>query len=190
MIRHNLTNYSELARKLCEEIFGSQKNFYAVKAALMRFSSKIRKRENELEGKVLEILKDTSITIMNKVVVLISTAPLVIDAISSVKSGNCYTYIATQQNAKKSKYPKNILHMKQNLNLFVLSSPFQIENTAGVISTILHLLASEGINVQEFISCYTDTLLVINEADSAKAYELLSELTDAKPINSTLKVSK
>jgi len=35
-------------------------------------------------------------------------------------------------------------------------------------------LSSEGINVVEFISCYTDTLLVVKEADTAKAYELLS----------------
>ncbi|VVB98311.1 ACT domain protein [uncultured archaeon] len=72
---------------------------------------------------------------------------------------------------------KSIIQAEENLNLFILSSSPDIEDTPGVISTVLHLLAAEGINVHEFISSYTDTLLVIREADTSRAYELLSALT-------------
>lgn len=177
MLKYDLVNYSRLSRRLCREIFGSQKSFYAVKAALMRLGSKIRKKEGELEGKVLEVLKNTSISIRNKVIVLISSAPLGIDTISSVKSGNFYTYIAEQKEAAKVMRSRSIISTEENLNLFILSSTPEIESTPGVISTVLHLLAAEGINVHEFISSYTDTLLVIREADTSRAYELLSSLT-------------
>lgn len=177
MLKYGLVNYSRLARKLCKEIFGSQKNFYAVKAALMRLGFKIRKREGEMEEKILEVLKNTSISIRNKVVVLISSAPLEISAVSSVKSGHFYSYIAERREAQRAMRSKSVISVEENLNLFVLSSTPEIETTPGVISLILHLLAAEGINVHEFISSYTDTLLVISEADTSRAYELLSELT-------------
>ncbi len=169
MLKYDLVNYSRLARRLCRDIFSSQSNFYAVKAALMRLGSRIRKKEGEMEGKVLEVLKSTSISIRNKVVVLISSSPLEISAISSVKSGHFYTYIAEQRDAQRAMRAKGVLAAEENLNLFVLSSGPEIESTPGVISTVLHMLAAEGINVQEFISSYTDTLLVIKEADTSRA---------------------
>lgn len=177
MLKYDLANYSRLARRLCREMFGSQRKFYAVKAALMRLGSKIRKKEGEMEGRVLDVLKSTSITIRNKVVVLISSAPLDISAISYVKSGHFHTYIAEQREAAKASHSKSLISTEENLNLIVLSSSKDIENTPGVISTLLHLLAAEGINVNEFISSYTDTLLVVKESDTSRAYELLSSLT-------------
>ncbi|MEW6528845.1 MAG: hypothetical protein AB1391_03080 [Candidatus Micrarchaeota archaeon] len=177
MLKYNLVNYSRLARKLSKEIFNTRSNFYAIKAALIRLGEKIRKKESDTEAKVLGILKNTTISIKNKIGVIITNAPVEINSISSVKSGNFYTYIAEQREIKKIKCVKNIISLEENLNLFILSSTFDIENTPGVISTILHMLAVEDINVCEFISSYTDTLLVIKEADNARAYELLSALT-------------
>ncbi len=177
MLRHDLVNYSRLSRRFCRDIFGTQKNFYAVKAALMRLGAKIRKKEGEMEGRVLEVLKNTTISIRNKVVVLISSAPLEIQAISSVKSGHFYAYIAEKREAAKAMRSKTVISAEENLNLFILSSSQEIEKTPGVISTVLHMLAAEGINVHEFISSYTDTLLVINEVDTSRAYELLSSHT-------------
>lgn len=176
MLKYDLVNYSRLARKLCRDIYGSQANFYAAKAALMRMAPKIRKKEGEIEGKALEVLKNTSLTIRSKVVVLVSSSQLQLEAISSVKSGRFYVYIAARRDAKKAMRSKSVVLSEDNLNLFILSSGTEIETTPGVISTILHLLAAEGINVREFISSYTDTLLVIKEADTSRAYELLSSL--------------
>ncbi len=177
MLKYDLVNYSRLARRLCRDIFRSQDYFHAVKVALIRLSSRIRKKEGEMEGKVLEVLKKSTITIRNKVVVLISSAPLQLNAISSVKSGNFYTYIAECGETQKAMRSKSVISAEENLNLFVLSSSPDIENTPGVISTVLHMLAAEGINVNDFISSYTDTLLVIRESDTSRVYELLSSLT-------------
>jgi len=176
MLKYDLVNYSRLARKLCKDIFNSQSGFYAVRAALMRMAPRLRKREGDMEGKVLEVLKRTKLTIKSKVAVVIASAPLSIDAISHVKSGESYTYIAEQHEISRVLRSKSIISVEQNQNLFILSSSPDIETTPGVISNILYLLATEGINVSEFISAYTDTLLVIKEADTSRAYDILSSL--------------
>ncbi len=64
-----------------------------------------------------------------------------------------------------------------NLNLIVIHSPPAVEETPGVISHMLNSLASEGINVVEFVSCYTDTIFVVKGSNAAKAYEILQKLT-------------
>ena len=65
---------------------------------------------------------------------------------------------------------------ESNLNLISIHSPEELEDVPGVIAHILNSLAMEGINVVEFISCYTDTLLVVRQPDTARAYEMLSSL--------------
>ena len=70
------------------------------------------------------------------------------------------------------------LEMEKNLNLITIESPEELEEVPGVISHMLGALASEGVNVVEFISCYTDTLLVIRETDTEKAYRLLAALME------------
>lgn len=177
MLKYDLVNYSKLARKICREAFGSQANFYAVKAALTRMGPKIRRKEEELERNVLSVLRNTSINIKNKIVVIVSSRPLEIDAISVFKARNFSTYITEKSEAAKVIRAGGIISVEENLNLFMLSSSAEIESTPGVISTLLHTLAADGINVREFISSYTDTMLVIKEADTSRAYELLSALT-------------
>src|SRR3989338_3517354 len=66
--------------------------------------------------------------------------------------------------------------IEETMNLITIESSEDIEDTPGVVSLILNSLAFEGINIVEFISCYTDTLLVVNEADTTKAYEVLNSL--------------
>lgn len=178
MIKSNVVNYSKLARKLADEIFKDKSKFYAVKASLMRISVKLRKKEDEIETKVLKILKNTKIKIRNKIGVIISRNEINnIKAISAVKSEDFYTYIADINEIEKFEYFRSVIRIEKNLNLIILSSSEEIENTPGVISTLLHLLAAEGINVKEFISSYTETMLVISESDTSRAFEILSTLT-------------
>jgi len=176
-LRAKLVNYSSLARKISREIYRDQKNFNAIKVSLQRIAVKLSKGEEGLEEGILKLLKETSITIETKIAVIISRGELPIKAISSVKSRSTITYIAKEEEVKKIKNEKKIRLIQKNLNLITLISTEDIESTPGVVSLLLGTLASEGINVQEVISCYTDTLLVIKEADTTKAYEILNGIT-------------
>ena len=76
------------------------------------------------------------------------------------------------------KLDKRPSKVEENLNLITIESPEELEEVPGVISYILGALASEGINVVEFISCYTDTLLVVKQADTERAYSILSRIME------------
>lgn len=177
IIRLKVVNYSSLARKIAIEALGDRKYVNAVKMALQRLSRKLRKNEENLEVQVLSVLKRSSISIRNKVAVVISSSQLDnIKPISFVKSRDYTTYIIAQEDLEKIKKSRSILLVQDTMNLITISSPEELEDVPGVIAMVLNMLASEGINVAEFISCYTDTLLVIKESDTSMAYELLSGL--------------
>ncbi len=175
VIREGVVNHSALARKISLEAFGSTKQENAVKMALIRLSKRMERLESDLEGKILEVLKDSSMVIKSKVAVVITPRQLEgVKPLSFAKSGRNITYILEQRELEKLE--KRPAWVEENLNLITIESPEELEEVPGVISYILGALASEGINVVEFISCYTDTLLVIKQADTERAYSILSRI--------------
>jgi hypothetical protein len=179
ILREGIANYSALARKISMEAFGNLDHENAVKMGLVRLSKKMMKKEEDLEGKILNVLSSSSITILSKVAVVISSKELEgVDTLSFVEGKGFFTYILEEKELKKIRKSKSILLEKTNLNLITLHSSPELEEVPGVISHILNALASEGINVVEFVSCYTDTLLVIKQADTTRAYEILSVITE------------
>jgi len=173
-LRDGIVNHSALARMLCHEMGLPDKKFDAVKVALTRISKKVAEKEIGLEEKVMEVLGKSSINIQTKIAVVISRKELEPKAISYARSGGHTTYILEESEANKLKKEWGVKSVQKNLNLITIRSSEELEEVPGVIAFILNALAYEGINVVEFISCYTDTLLVIKEADTNKAYEILS----------------
>jgi len=176
VLKEGVVNHSALARKISIEAFGSPQKQNAVKMALIRLGARMEQLDSDLEGRILGIMKKSSMVLKNKVAVVIAKRELEgIRPLSYVKSGRHMTYIIEQRDLEKLP-PKALWKHKEKLNLIIIESPEELEEVPGVISYILGALASEGINVVEFISCYTDTILAIREEDSAKAYELLSSI--------------
>ncbi|MDD5022667.1 MAG: ACT domain-containing protein [Candidatus ainarchaeum sp.] len=175
-LREQIINYSSIARRISYEFYGNNSKFNAIKMALQRISKKLLMQEENLEEKVLQVLKSSSLNIQTKIAVVISRGELPLTPISYSKSREYTTYIINENQILKLKKDKRVKSIKQNLNLITIVSSDEIENTPGVVSLIMSVLASEGINVQEIISCYTDTLIVVKEADSSKSYEILSSL--------------
>ena len=107
ILRERIVNYSALARKISVEALGSKKHENAVKMALVRLSEKIARKEEDLEGKILKLLKGTSISIRSKVSVVISTRELEgVDYLSFVEGKGFFTYIVEEkelENVRKSK---------------------------------------------------------------------------------------
>ena len=169
-----IVNYSALSRKIAIEI-GDIRQSNAVKMALIRAINKLEEKNINLEKKTLALLKKSSLTLRSKVSVIISSRPLAhLDYLFCSESRGIHTYVADENKANKFLKAKSTLRSEQNLNHITIHSPQAIENMPGVISQILGNLASEGINVVEFVSCYTDTLLVVKQADSARAHEILA----------------
>lgn len=177
VIREGVVNYSALSRKISIEAFGDIKKENAVKMALIRLTGRMEALESDIERKILALLKKSSMVIKSKVAVVISTRQLDgLRPLSFAKSGRHITYIVEQRELENLEGRAG--KTEENLNLITIESPEELEEVPGVISYILGALASEGINVVEFISCYTDTLLVVRQADTERAYSILSKIME------------
>lgn len=176
-IKENIVNFSSLARKISIELFGNTKKVNAIKMALVRHSKKLFQIQENLEDQILNVLRKSSLTIKTKVSVLISSREIPsLKYLSYVESSGTITYIVEDNELEKIKKSKFSLNTETTLNLIVVHSPPSIEETPGVISYLIDSLSSEGINIVEFVSCYTDTLLVIRQADTSRAQEILNNL--------------
>lgn len=175
-LRDGIINYSSLARKISYELYGNFNKTGAIKVALQRLSKKLIQKEEDLEEKILKVLKDSSLSIKTKIAVVISNGELAIKPISYAKGESIITYIIKEELLNQLKKEKKIKSVEKNLNLIIIQSREELESTPGVLSMILSALAIEGINVQEIISCYTDTLIVLKETDTSRAYEILNSL--------------
>jgi aspartokinase len=70
----------------------------------------------------------------------------------------------------------NALIKHDNCTMIVIHSPEELEATPGVVAFLATLLAEQNVNIVEFISCWTETILVVEKKDSLKAYEVLSNM--------------
>lgn len=76
-----------------------------------------------------------------------------------------------------SKFPsKDVIYEDANMAAIIVKSPKEISSTPGCIATILQQISRRGINIDEVISCYTDTIIVIKPGDIGRAFESLTEL--------------
>ena len=60
--------------------------------------------------------------------------------------------------------------------MIVVHSPEELEVTPGVVAFLATLLAEQNVNIIEFISCWTETIMVVEKKDSLKTYEVLSNM--------------
>ena len=177
-LREKLINYSALARKIAFTVLGDKRKTSAVKMALVRIVEKMKKSDRNLEASIFNILTLSTISIRNKVAVVISHSKLSdIAYLSYAESKDLFTYVVEEKELEQLKKTKSVLRVVDNLNLIAIHSPVELEETPGVIAHLLGALGSEGINVVEAISCYTDTLLLVRQPDTIQAYEILSKLT-------------
>ena len=188
-LRKGLINYSSLTRQICIDLnLDAKKNFDAVLIACRRFYNKI-KSEATIEKKILEILKNSKIEVRNKINAIVLEKgiffPNLLDiekeakksseTFHIVEAATAITIIASDEFAVKTKqaFRNKILKESRDLVEVILKSPKQIETTAGVISYLYSLLGENDINVYETLSCWTDTIFLIEEKDLSKVMALL-----------------
>ena len=176
MVTNGLCNYSALARRLQKEIFpGKPSEFTAIKASLLRLSREDGGREKSWEKDVEKVLKTSSVEVRSDVSVVSSKGGIGVPVIATSNSK------AGVMSVIDSSYSKHLrkkgLKAIDELSLVIISSPPQLQDTPGCVSTILNAVAAEGINVLEFISCHTDTLMVVRNSDTVRLYEILLKLT-------------
>jgi glycine cleavage system regulatory protein len=76
----------------------------------------------------------------------------------------------------KTQLPEQVQFQK-NLVALILLSPSVVEETPGFVAFITQLLASRNINIVEFISCSTNTIIILNGSQALQAFSLLQNYT-------------
>jgi aspartokinase len=168
-----IVNYSALARLLKDEI--GEGSLEAVKAAVIRTADEISSDRSLREEAVLSILRETKVRLHDKIGVLISPIRLDIPHIVTAHLTDQYVYIV-DQTIMKTHLPEEVQFQK-NLVALILLSPPVVEETPGFVAFITQLLASRNINIVEFISCSTNTIIILNGSQALQAFSLLHNYT-------------
>ena len=168
-LRLNIVNYSALSRLLNKEIkIGSPE---AVKAALLRAREELASRKSLQEEKVIKLLHNTKIRLQDKIAVIISRKALNIPYLVAAHLTDSHVYIVDQTEMKE--LDKAETEVTSGLVALILTSPQEVETTPGFVAFITQLLASRNINIVEFISCFTNTIIVLDSRDALEAFALL-----------------
>ena len=170
-LEKGIVNLSELARQIQEELKIS--NTSAVKAALRRFAEELQKHKQKREEKVLQVLKRSAIAVYDRKAVTITTKEINTKTSMKVDLLDKYIYLLDRADMPKR---LNALVKHDNCTMIVMHSPEELEATPGVVAFLTTLLAEQNVNIIEFISCWTETIIVVEKKDSLKAYEVLSNL--------------
>lgn len=191
-LKRGLINYSSLTRQICLDLSLSKKNFDAILIACRRFYNKIR-TEATTEKKIIDILRNSKIEIRNKINVVVLEKDIIfsnlldiereakkhLETFHIIEGTSTITIIASDDFGKKVKqvFANKVVKENSGLVEVILKSPKQIETTAGVISYLYSLLGENGINVSETLSCWTDTIFVVEEKDLSRVMGFFEVLT-------------
>jgi hypothetical protein len=170
-LEKNIVNLSELSRQIQIEL--KTDNTSAVKAALRRFSEELQKHKQKREEKVLALLKRSSIAVFDRKSVMITSKEMQDKNGMKVDLPGKYVYLLD-----RADLPERIstLVKHENCTMIVVHSPEELEAIPGVVAFLATLLAEQNVNMIEFISCWTETIIVVEKKDSLKTYEVLSNM--------------
>jgi dsDNA-specific endonuclease/ATPase MutS2 len=170
-LEKGIVNLSELSRQIQEELKISNES--AVKAALRRFSEELQRHKQKREEKVLQVLKRSAIAVYDRKSVTITTKEINTKTGMKVDLLDKYVYLLDRGDLPQR---INAIVKHDNCTMIVMHSPEELEATPGVVAFLTTLLAEQNVNMIEFISCWTETIIVVEKKDSLKAYEVLSNL--------------
>jgi hypothetical protein len=170
-LEKGIVNLSELSRQIREEL--KTGNATATKAALRRFAEELQKHKQKREEKVLSLLKRSGITLYDQKSVIITAKEIEAKNGMKVDLPGKFVYLLD-----RSDLPERIstLVKHDNCTMIIVNSPEELEATVGVVAFLTALLAEQNVNIIEFISCWTETIIVVEKKDSLKAYEALTNL--------------
>jgi len=170
-LEKGIVNLSELSRQLQVELQVSDTS--AIKAALRRYAEELQKHRQKREEKVLRLLRKSSIAVYDRKAVMITAKEEPNQKGMKVDLLDKIVYLMDRSDLPER---ASALIKHENCTMIVVHSPEELENTPGVVAFLATLLAEQNINMVEFISCWTETIIVVEKKDSLKAYEVLSNL--------------
>jgi len=160
-VKRAKANYTILQGKITRVVAGSVLNIRTDMAKVSvdktkRNLEKIRKSLASFSGEFLQIIEGNS----------------VVTLISDLNSFNKISSIFAK---------KDVIDQKQNLATVIIRSPDEITSTPGCVQAFYNAVSRRHINIEETMSCYTETIIVLAMEDVSKAFAALTDLiTEAR----------
>lgn len=185
-IKYGIINYSALSRKIMDEI--GIKNEEAVLVACRRYAEDLKWEINEI--KIKEVLNESRLEIKTRISiitarndwdVLVKLEPIVKKILNrrttmQVIQGTTGITIITEDNVREeliSAIGKKHIKSRAGLVEVSVKSPERIDEIPGILSYLSSSLSSRGINAVEAMSCYRDTIFIVEEKDMTPALDVL-----------------
>lgn len=167
------------------------KNEEAVLVACRRYAENLKWKINET--KIKAVLNESRLEIKTKISIItarndwkvISRLESIIKKILTRRSvmqviqGTAGITIITEDNMRKESIEtigeRHILKSRAGLVEITVKSPDRIDEIPGILSYLSSSLSSRGINAVEAMSCYMDTIFIVEEKDMTTAFDVLSK---------------
>tara|TARA_Y100000310_G_C20694649_1_gene824691 strand:+ start:896 stop:1528 length:633 start_codon:yes stop_codon:yes gene_type:complete len=184
-----IINFSSLSRIIAKELSVDKKTSKeAILMAVIRLKDKIKKEKTN-EEEIINLMKNNELEFKTKVFTIIAEKTAlhkIIDIEQEIrKSGDpiyiiegtkSFTLISSVKHYTKlhSLLKNYIIKENKNLVLVIIKSDRDIEKIKGVMSTFCTALYENDINIIDTMSCWTDTIFLIEEEDLQKMMKALS----------------
>ncbi|MHB8604705.1 MAG: ACT domain-containing protein [Thermoplasmatota archaeon] len=189
-LRMELINLSALARKIMDE-----KGVRSEEAALVacrRYELDPKSQINE--EAILKVLRRSKLEIRTKVAILTARPSWHIfskleKAMNALRGRNHPLHViqgtgsitvitdgAVAGEIEEIFGSDDLLKSQRNLVELIVTSPDVIEDVPGILAYLSSSLSSKGINFIEVISCYKDTMFVIEESDMMASFDTLNRV--------------
>ena len=135
------------------------------------------------------MLSDSEIEIKNKIIVFFIEKNVNFETLEKIQSqikkesglsyilegSDNYTIITQEKYVQilEKSIKNKIIKLNKNMVLINIKSPKEIETIPGVVSYLTSLFAENGVNIYEFLSCWTDTIFIIDSKDLNKSINFL-----------------
>ncbi|MDP7458312.1 MAG: hypothetical protein QGH47_06300 [Candidatus Woesearchaeota archaeon] len=183
-----IINYSSLSRIIAKELSVEKKTSKeAILMAVIRLKDKLKK-ESTNEEEIINLMKNNELEFKNKVFTIIAektALPKIVDVeqeirkegdpIYIIEGTKSFTVISSIKHLGKLKnvLKNQIIRINENLALVTIKSDRDIEKIKGVMATMCTTLYEHDINIVDLMSCWTDTIFLINEQDLQKLMEAM-----------------
>ncbi|MBN1785201.1 MAG: hypothetical protein JW815_05640 [Candidatus Bathyarchaeota archaeon] len=195
-LQRDYANYSAIARMLMSKIketADSQVNIESIITAVKR--AKIN--YTILQGEITKVVAGSGLNIrtdMAKVSVektkenlekiRKTLATFSGDFLQVIEGNSVVTLISDLSSFGKISYlfsKKDVIDQKQNLATVIIRSPDEITSTPGCVQAFYNAVSRRHINIEETMSCYTETIIVLAMEDVSKAFAALTDIiTEAR----------
>jgi hypothetical protein len=188
-IRLGIGNYSAIARRIAVELDAPHPE--AIIAACRRYPR--GRSESFREAGVRRVLRKSRIETRTKVAAItlnqgVDVLQRLGDVVEELLDENSLcrliqvsrgTVVIVDEDSvlrvtKRLRDPQ-VLGVRKGLVELAVTSPESIEETPGLLALLTGVLSAQGINIVEALSCYTDTIFLLDQGDLTAAMNVLTQ---------------